>query len=134
MNPCANPTSSNCVTNQGTQKDLYKNQTEINDFVLKEVADINATIDTSTLNTEGTSVNTSFGLINIIQYLLDESKKDNTINVDVTSDNINVSIDLKNLSGNCNNSSYTLTYVLQLLVSEISSLRTQIKTINDKLV
>lgn len=134
MNPCANPTSSNCVTNQGTRKDLYKNQTEINDHLLQEVDDINAAIDTSTLNTEGTSVNSSFGLINVIQFLLDESKKDNTINVNVTSDNINVSIDLKNLSGNCNTSSYTLTYILQLLVSEISSLRTQIKTINDKLV
>jgi hypothetical protein len=132
--PCANTTSSTCVSNQGKYKTEYENQTQINDAVLEKIADLFAMVDTGKLDVDGTEVNSSFTLINVLQYLLDESKQTHTSELVVDAAAINVAVDLKNLAGNCNNSSYTLLFIIQLLVTEITKIRSELNTIKNKLI
>lgn len=131
---CWNTTSSNCVTNEGTHKDEFANQTEINDDLFQRVEDLEAKTDTSNLQTTGTEITSQYSLVDIIQVLINNMKANGTAVIEVNGETIQVDIDLKCLAGNCDSGSYNLNRVLQIFAQEICNLRQKVVQLENQLI
>lgn len=130
---CYNTVSSNCVSNEGKSKSSLKTQTDFNDQLYKDVEDLKANTDMSSLRSPNNELNANTSPVEAIQYLLDNMNKEENNSITITGDSIQITVNLKTLTNSCNTGALSLNQFAQLVVDELVSLRQKVVILENKL-